>query len=76
MGPRLGELAPVASGSQDAGSRNLGPTFLTITVMLGSFISCSTFWLLFGGWKCVIKMDGGGIWGEDCLEGLVALSVE
>ena len=25
MGPRLRELAPVARGGQDAGSRNLGP---------------------------------------------------
>ena len=28
MGHRLRELAPAAGGSQDAGSRNLGPAFL------------------------------------------------
>ena len=27
VGPRLRELALTVSGSQDAGSRNLGPTF-------------------------------------------------
>ena len=32
MGPRLREFAPAARGSQDARSRNLGPTFLTIPV--------------------------------------------
>ena len=32
MCPRLRELAPVARGSPDAGSRNLGPTFFNIPV--------------------------------------------
>ena len=32
MGSRLLELAPAVRGSQDAGSRNLDPVFLIITV--------------------------------------------
>ena len=34
MGPRLREIAPAARGSQDAGSRNLGPAFLNTSVDL------------------------------------------
>ena len=33
VGPRLRELAPVARGSQDAGSRNLRSGFLTVPVL-------------------------------------------
>ena len=32
MDPWLRELVPVANASQDAGSRNLGPTFFTFPV--------------------------------------------
>ena len=35
MGPRQREIAPNIRGSQDAGSRNLGAAFLTITVQTG-----------------------------------------
>ena len=34
MGPKLREFAPAARGSQEAGSRNLGPASLTISVFL------------------------------------------
>ena len=34
MGLRLREITPAAEGSQDTGSRNLGPAFLVITVYL------------------------------------------
>ena len=32
LDPRLRELAPMARGSQEMGSRNLGPTFFTVPV--------------------------------------------
>ena len=40
MGPRLRELTLVSKGSNDTGSRNLGTTFLTITVHAPKMINC------------------------------------